>query len=267
MPAPGRSRRPAGVGAHACLVEGRLPGRGTAQDGRSRFPARVMAPSVKGRPRGFQRPLRGMPWGAYLPAEARNTYRGLHRDGNTLHACGVEAGQAAPEPAAHSRLGRPARAIARHGARAGSRLRQAAHVRRMRHSAGHARKHGMPLSRRRAMGCRAPTLHRDTAEGAEAQAGAGAGASVVRRKAPEAVSGSKAPEPEPEAVERLATATLQSICRDEKAPAGARAQAARTLLEMAGMLAGKSRFHGSVAAELSSSEIDEMLANSHASEG
>jgi hypothetical protein len=73
------------------------------------------------------------------------------------------------------------------------------------------------------------------------------------------------------APEMLATTTLQSICRDEKAPAGARAQAARTLLEMAGLLAGKTRFHSSTAAELSSSEIDEMLAedraSKHASEG
>ena len=58
----------------------------------------------------------------------------------------------------------------------------------------------------------------------------------------------------------LAKLTLQAICKDPKAPAAARAQAARTLLELAGALkntvADTTR---KTAPELTLAELDERL--------
>ena len=60
----------------------------------------------------------------------------------------------------------------------------------------------------------------------------------------------------------LATLTLQAICRDDSAPASARASAARTLLELAGALrndASRSALDAP-ASELSSEELDARIA-------
>jgi len=65
----------------------------------------------------------------------------------------------------------------------------------------------------------------------------------------------------------LAIRTLQAICEDLRAPAGARAQAARTLLEAAGALSAKGGGDGSAAAEMSAAEIDEALMRAQAREG
>jgi len=63
----------------------------------------------------------------------------------------------------------------------------------------------------------------------------------------------------PDTVE-LAKETLQAICRDEKSPAAARAQAARTLLELAGALKNATADTArKTAPELTLSELDERL--------
>ena len=58
----------------------------------------------------------------------------------------------------------------------------------------------------------------------------------------------------------LAKSTLQAICRDEKTPASARAQAARTLLELAGALRNGVTDTHKQASEMSASELDARLA-------
>ena len=57
----------------------------------------------------------------------------------------------------------------------------------------------------------------------------------------------------------LATKTLQGICRDGKAPAAARAQAARTLLELSGALKSGAGNGAKPAAEMTVAEIDARL--------
>jgi hypothetical protein len=58
----------------------------------------------------------------------------------------------------------------------------------------------------------------------------------------------------------LAKSTLQAICRDLEAPAGARAQAARTLLELAGALKNVPQTSANQHADLSEDEINARLA-------
>jgi hypothetical protein len=60
----------------------------------------------------------------------------------------------------------------------------------------------------------------------------------------------------------LATLTLQAICRDLSAPASARAQASRTLLELHGALRSDAhvRVLDAPASELSSEELDARIA-------
>lgn len=58
----------------------------------------------------------------------------------------------------------------------------------------------------------------------------------------------------------LASETLQGICQDENAPAAARAQAARTLLELAGALKTGLPNEQKPGAEMTASEIDARLA-------
>jgi hypothetical protein len=59
----------------------------------------------------------------------------------------------------------------------------------------------------------------------------------------------------------LAKETLRSICRDKEAPASARAQAARTLLEAEGALdRGAARPSSVPAAEMTAEQIDKALA-------
>jgi hypothetical protein len=59
----------------------------------------------------------------------------------------------------------------------------------------------------------------------------------------------------------LAKSTLQAICRDEKSPAAARAQAARTLLELAGALKNTTADTArKTAPELTLEELDARLA-------
>lgn len=58
----------------------------------------------------------------------------------------------------------------------------------------------------------------------------------------------------------LAKLTLQRICRDESTPASARAQAARTLLELSGALRVASVISSSSASEMSAQELDARLA-------
>ena len=58
----------------------------------------------------------------------------------------------------------------------------------------------------------------------------------------------------------LAKQTLQVICRDAEAPAAARAQSARTLLELAGALRLGGSTDTRAPSELSLAEIDERLA-------
>jgi hypothetical protein len=57
----------------------------------------------------------------------------------------------------------------------------------------------------------------------------------------------------------LAIRTLQGICRDEKAPSAARAQAARTLLELCGALKSGVLTGSKSAAEMTLVEIDARL--------
>ena len=57
---------------------------------------------------------------------------------------------------------------------------------------------------------------------------------------------------------QLATLTLQAICKSE-APASARAQAARTLLELHGALARGQTQNDALASELSASELDARI--------
>jgi hypothetical protein len=59
----------------------------------------------------------------------------------------------------------------------------------------------------------------------------------------------------------LAKQTLQAICRNSEAPAAARAQAARTLLELAGVLRSGAPDGAKRGAEMSASELDERLAS------
>jgi hypothetical protein len=59
----------------------------------------------------------------------------------------------------------------------------------------------------------------------------------------------------------LARQTLQVICRDGNSPASARAQAARTLLELAGALKNGAQNASKPASEMSLSEIEERLAD------
>lgn len=56
----------------------------------------------------------------------------------------------------------------------------------------------------------------------------------------------------------LARETLQDICRSKTAPAAARAQAARTLLELAGALKNGVQ-NGVPAGEMSAEELDRAL--------
>jgi hypothetical protein len=58
----------------------------------------------------------------------------------------------------------------------------------------------------------------------------------------------------------LAKLTLQAICRDREAPAAARAQAARTLLELSGALKSGVDHSLKSAVEMSAQEIDARLA-------
>jgi hypothetical protein len=54
---------------------------------------------------------------------------------------------------------------------------------------------------------------------------------------------------------------LQAICRDENSPASARAQAARTLLELTGALKTGAQNASKNAAEMSLEELDARLAS------
>jgi hypothetical protein len=58
----------------------------------------------------------------------------------------------------------------------------------------------------------------------------------------------------------LAKLTLQAICRDGEAPAAARAQSARTLLELAGALKSGIDNSSKMASEMTARELDERLA-------
>jgi hypothetical protein len=57
----------------------------------------------------------------------------------------------------------------------------------------------------------------------------------------------------------LAKLTLQAICRDAKAPAAARAQSARTLLELSGALRNGSPDTRRAASEITLEELDARL--------
>jgi hypothetical protein len=57
----------------------------------------------------------------------------------------------------------------------------------------------------------------------------------------------------------LAKLTLQAICRDLESPAAARAQAARTLLELSGALKNGSQNEARNVLEMSASELDARL--------
>jgi hypothetical protein len=78
-------------------------------------------------------------------------------------------------------------------------------------------------------------------------------------KAPSAGAGSSTLDGVTDPVE-LAKLTLQAICRDNEAPAAARAQSARTLLELAGALKSGVDNATKSAVEMSANEIDERLA-------
>lgn len=60
--------------------------------------------------------------------------------------------------------------------------------------------------------------------------------------------------------DEIAIATLRGICHDSQAPAGARAQAARTLLEVAGAL-NKDTGSGDTGegSEMSAEELDSLI--------
>jgi hypothetical protein len=60
--------------------------------------------------------------------------------------------------------------------------------------------------------------------------------------------------------DEIAIATLRGICRDSQAPAGARAQAARTLLEVAGAL-GKDTGNGDTGegSEMTGEALDKLI--------
>lgn len=58
----------------------------------------------------------------------------------------------------------------------------------------------------------------------------------------------------------LAKETLSAVCRSDKAPAAAKAQAARTLLELAGALKGTGQQDTAKAqSELTAAEVDSAL--------
>jgi hypothetical protein len=59
----------------------------------------------------------------------------------------------------------------------------------------------------------------------------------------------------------LAIQTLQEVCRGVEAPASARAQAARTLLELSGRLKDTNKDHAKPASELSAQELDQLIAS------
>jgi hypothetical protein len=59
----------------------------------------------------------------------------------------------------------------------------------------------------------------------------------------------------------LARETLEAICRDFEAPAAARAQSARTLLELAGVLKTGASSAPKIGAEMTLEEIDARLAD------
>jgi hypothetical protein len=59
--------------------------------------------------------------------------------------------------------------------------------------------------------------------------------------------------------DELAIQTLRGVCRDAKAPAAAKAQAARTLLELSGALKGGAKPEAKSASEMSAGEIDLAL--------
>ena len=59
--------------------------------------------------------------------------------------------------------------------------------------------------------------------------------------------------------DRLAIETLQGVCRDAGAPAAARAQAARTLLELSGALRETRREETKKPSEMTGEEIDREL--------
>jgi dihydroorotase-like cyclic amidohydrolase len=64
-----------------------------------------------------------------------------------------------------------------------------------------------------------------------------------------------------EDITKLAKRTLMAICKDAEAPASAKAQAARTLLEAEGALErGASRATSVPAAEMTAEQLDKALA-------
>jgi HrpA-like RNA helicase len=65
----------------------------------------------------------------------------------------------------------------------------------------------------------------------------------------------------------LAVTTLRLVCDDGEAPAAARAQAARTLLELVGALRDTRRGVSPAPAEMSPAELDQALARALAREG
>lgn len=64
---------------------------------------------------------------------------------------------------------------------------------------------------------------------------------------------------EPASSVQLAKETLEAICLDNSAPAAARAQAARTLLELAGVLKSGISGLSKTPAEMSPAELDSRL--------
>jgi hypothetical protein len=61
--------------------------------------------------------------------------------------------------------------------------------------------------------------------------------------------------------DELAISTLQDVCRGAANPASARAQAARTLLELSGRLKDTHSDKAKPASELSAQELDQLIAS------
>lgn len=89
----------------------------------------------------------------------------------------------------------------------------------------------------------------------------------AKRPAKGAPGPSRARETGPQSDVQLAVTTLRSVCRDRGAPAAARAQAARTLAEIAGALKNPARQQTPAAPEMSARELDEALAHELGREG
>ena len=179
----------------------------------------------------------------YSPCDLRflrTWYRLAHHERNPIHAGRLAPRQAPRQRPARSQLGRAQASAAGLACGDGServRLRSASPLR--------------PLRALRVQGDECmPAAQRSARRKAPLRA-----KPKINRASQSATSGDVDLDPV-----ALASLTLQSICRDVEAPAAARAQSARTLLELAGVLKTGAQNAQKLGAEMTLAEIDERLA-------